>query len=143
VIITIIIVYSSNDFTARYLLIVVCAVIVLLHIMIKPYNNGILNISDGIILFLLVLATVLLFVEFIESNLAIQVTLVLLVLPLIILTVLYLLLYKDAIKRFVVHNLWKNKTDDPPNNIELQTSNRNFDSIIDDSKRKNATICDV
>ena len=139
VIISIIIVFTSNDFTARYLLITVCAVIVLLHLITKPYNSKTLNIFDTILLLLLVLTTVLLLIDFTESNLAIQVTLLLLMLPLMIVGVMCLLAYRESIKR-VLMNLF-NKVDDEDSNNNIEMPTRNFDLIIDDSMRKNATVC--
>ena len=50
VIITIVIADSSNDLVAKYLLIAVCGIIALIHLLIKPYNNEILNKYDGMIL---------------------------------------------------------------------------------------------
>ena len=75
VIITITIIFTSNDFTGQYLLITVCAAIVLIHLMVKPYNATVLNILDGILLLFVVLTTVLLLTEFSESKLVILVTL--------------------------------------------------------------------
>ena len=139
VIISIITVFTSNDFTARYLLITVCAVIVLVHLITKPYNSKSLNIFNAILLLLLVLTTVLLLINFTESNLAIQVTLLLLILPLMIVCVMCLLAYKGTVKR-VLMNLFNKVVDEAPNNnIEMPT--RNFEIIVDDSMRKNATVC--
>ena len=139
VIISIITVFTSNDFTAQYLLITVCAVIVLVHLISKPYNSNILNISDTIFLLVLVLTTILLLINFTESNLAIQVTLLLLLLPPMIVGVMCLLAYKGTVKR-VLMNLF-NKVDDEASNNNIEMPTRNFDLIIDDSMRKNATVC--
>ena len=46
-IITIVIVNSSNDIVANYMLIVTCGIISLIHVIIRPYNNEILNKLDG------------------------------------------------------------------------------------------------
>ena len=139
VIILIITVFTSNDFTARYLLITVCAVIVLVHLITKPYNSKILNIFDTIFLLVLVLTTVLLLIDLTESNLVIQVTLLLLLFPLMIVGVMCLLAYKGTIKR-VLMNLF-NKVDDEDSNNNIEMPTRNFDLIIDNSMRKNATVC--
>ena len=134
VIISISIVFTSNDFTAQYLLITVCAVIVLVHLMIKPYNSNVLNIFDAILLLLLVLTTVLLLIDFTESNLAIQVTLLLLILPLIIVGAMCLLAYKDCIKRVVINLFKKENVDNLNNSIEMPK--RKFDNIVDNSVRQ-------
>ena len=139
VIISIIIVFTSNDYTAQYLLITVCAVIVLVHLMIKPYNSNILNIFDAILLLFLVLATVLLLIDFTESNLAIQVTFLLLTLPIMVIGVMCLLAYKGNIKHFLINLFHKEDDHDLNNNTEVPI--RTFDIIVDESMRKNATVC--
>ena len=138
VIITINIVFTSNDFTGQYLLITVCAAIVLIHLMVKPYNATVLNILDGILLLFLVLTTVLLLTEFNESNSAIPVTLLLLILPLIIVGVVYLLACKGNIKE-IFAKLFNRVDDHNFDNTEMAA--KNFDVIVDESMRQNATIC--
>ena len=138
-IISIIIVFTSNDFTARYLLITVCAVIVLVHLMIKPYNSNILNMFDAILLLLLVLATVLLLIDFTESNLTIQVIFLFLTLPLLVVGVVCLLAYKGSIKSLFINLFHKVDDHDSNNNIDMPT--RNFDITVDETMRTNATVC--
>ena len=143
VIISIIIAFTSNDFTARYLLITVCAVIILVHLMIKPYNSNILNIFDAILLLLLVLATVLLLIDVTASNLAIQVTFLMLTLPIMIVGVVCLLAHiiKRNIKRLLINLFYKVDNQDSNNDIDMPA--RNFDIIVDESMRRNATVCDM
>ena len=133
--------FGSDDPTAQYLLIIVCAVIVLVHLIVKPYNIMMLNVFDGLFLLLLVLTTVLLLVDFTQSNLVIQVTLLLLFLPLIIVGVACLLTHKGTIKRHFMKLFKKLDNQDPNTNVEMFSTN--FDIIIDDSMRVNATICDM
>ena len=61
VIITIIIVNSSNHLVANYLLIVICGVIALIHLLVKPYSKKFLNKLDGVVL-LFIDGVVLLFI---------------------------------------------------------------------------------
>ena len=140
-IISVSIVFTSNDFTAQYLLITVCAVTVLVHLMIKPYNSNVLNIFDAILLLLLMLTTVLLLIDFTESNLTIQVTLLLLILPLMIVAVTCVLAYKESIKRVLISLFNKVDNEDSNNNIEMPSKNFNLDIIIDNNIRKNVTVC--
>ena len=58
-IITIVIINSSNDFVANYLLIIVCGLADLIHAMVKPYKQEILNKFDAIILHLIVFIVIL------------------------------------------------------------------------------------
>ena len=139
VIITITIVFTSNDFTGQYLLITVCAAIVLIHLMVKPYNTTMLNMLDGILLLFLVLTTVLLVIEFDESNLTTPVTLILLILPLIIIGLVYLLACKSDIKGIFAKLFIRADDHQFIDNTEFPA--RSFDAIIDESMRQNATIC--
>ena len=140
-IIVIIIIFGSDDPTAQYLLIIMCAVIVLVHLIVKPYNAMILNAFDGVLLLLLVLTTVLLIVDFTQSNLAIQVTLLLLLLPLIIVGMVCLFIYKNIMKRYFTKLFKKIDHQDSNNSVEMVS--RKFDIIVDESMRRNAIICDM
>ena len=57
VIIAIVISNSSNEFAANYMLIIACGTIALIHLLIRPYSNEILNSLDGIILHLIIFVT--------------------------------------------------------------------------------------
>ena len=83
VIITIAIAISSNDFVANYMLIVTCVIIALIHLIIKPYNNEILNKLDGIILQLIIFATALPLFDDFDSPLVISIAFLLIILPLL------------------------------------------------------------
>ena len=143
-IITIIIINSTNDFVVNYFLIAACLIIALLHLMIKPYNNETINKLDGIILQIIVLIKALpLLDDGFDSAFVTTMAFVLVFLPLIIYITLILYLHKDRLKKLVVHLIPK---DDPPNSNDIihdEIAMRNFDCIIDDSVRQNATICDT
>ena len=145
VIITIVIANSSNDFVANYMLIVTCGIIALIHLIIKPYNNEILNKFDGIILQLIIFATALPLFNNFDSPLVIIIAFVLTILPLLKFLAMTLYLHIDDIKKFISHFTLKeelpNNTNDDVNNNE--TSMKQFYIVVDDSKRKNAIICDM
>ena len=107
--------------------------------MVKPYNSNILNILDATLLLFLVLATILLLIDFTESNLAVQVTFLLQILPIMVIAVVCLLAYKGNIKCFLINLFHKESDHVLNNNIDMHT--RNFDIIVDESMRKNATVC--
>ena len=144
-IITIMIVFSSNDFTSRYLLITICAAIVLIYLSIRPYNSKILNAFDGMILLLLVLVAILLLINSINSDSVIQINFVLLILPLIIFSALCLYIHKEAIKKLFMHCVNHQNTDgrDNRNGITNTVTKNDVDLTIDDSMRMNATVCDM
>ena len=67
VIILIVIVKISDDFTTQYLLISSCALMQLIHVLVRPYASTIYNIFDGIVLQLIVIISVLPIVEFVDN----------------------------------------------------------------------------
>ena len=144
-IITIVITNSSNDIVANYMLIVTCGIISLMHVLIKPYNNEILNKLDGIILQLIIFAAALqLFDEF-DSPLVITIAFVLTILPLLKFLAMALYLHKDDLKKIITHFSFKSES---PNSTNYDVNNnetpmREYYIVVDDSKRKNATICDM
>ena len=89
-IITIIIVIAntSNDMVANYLLITVCAIIALIQLLARPYNNEIINRLDGVILQIMIFITALPLFDDLDSPLVITIiAFVLLFLPLLIIIV--------------------------------------------------------
>ena len=94
-IITIVIINSSNDIVANYMLIVTCGIISLIHVIIRPYNSEILNKLDSIILHLIIFAAALpLFNDF-DLRLVITIAFVLIILPLLKFLAMALYLHKD------------------------------------------------
>ena len=143
-----IVIANSNEFLASYLLIVACGVIALIHVIAKPYNNEIVNKFDALILQLIIFNTGLLLLDDFDSSLATSIIFVLILLPLLTLTAITLFLHKDGIKNIVKYFAFKDKTstngnDDNVHNQEVPM--KEFDLIVDDSARNNATItvCDM
>ena len=148
VIITITIIFSSSDFTSRYLLITTCAAILLIHLSARPYKSKLLNAFDGVLLLLLVLVSIVLLVEFINSNSVVPITFVSLILPLVAFAALCAFIHKDVLKK-IIHfscvvskrSVNRSEVTNPKNHTA--TSNGDYDLTIDDNMRTNATICDV
>ena len=144
VIITIVIANSSNDLVANYLLIAVCGIIALIHLLIKPYNNEILNKYDGVILQLIILVTALLLLDDFDSPLVITLAFVLVFLALLIFILMILYLHKDDLKRIVNNCKFRYRspisTDDANSNELVMTE---YNLIIGNTMRHNATVCDT
>ena len=103
VIITTVIANSSNDFIFRYIIIIACVIMDLIHQILRPYSNSLLNVFDGVILHLLVLVSVLPLVEFFNSfnsNLIVEMAFSLVILPLLIFITMSLTINKEKIKKF-------------------------------------------
>ena len=91
---------------------------------------------------IIILITALpLFDDNFDSPLVIAIAFVLVFLPLIIFIAMTLYLHKDDLKKFVKYFTFKvkSRTSNDATNYEIPM--REFDHIIDDSMRQNATIC--
>ena len=154
VIITIIIANSSNDFVLQYSLIAVCIITALIHQILKPYSNPLLNDIDGAILQLLILCSALTpFVEFIDDSdttVLMGITFVIVMLPLVIFITMSLIINKEKFKKLPsycytkcsqIHLRGYNQI--PLEEVEELADEEEHVNVIDDSRRINATICDV
>ena len=152
VIITIVIANSSNDFVFQYLLITACVIMALIHHSLRPYSSSLLNVFDGVILHFLVLVSVSPLVESFDdnSNILVGIIFVLVILPLLIFISMSLMINKEKIKRFPEYCYTKctqlrlNRYHEIPlTEPEESSDEEEFVNVIDDSRRVNATICDV
>ena len=153
VIITTVIANSSNDFIFRYLLIIASVIMDLIHQILRPYSNSLLNAFDGIILHLLVLVSILPLVEFFnsfDSNLVVGMAISLVILPLLIFTTMSLTINKEKIRKLSGYCytkcsqlLLRNYDEIPLEEAAESSDEDEYVNIIDDSRRVNATICDV
>ena len=158
VIITIVIVNSSNHFVAIYMLTIVSGITALIHLMVKPYKNEILNKFDGITLQLIIFITAMpLFCDDFNSTLAITLVYFLIFFPLLIFITVALFLHKYYFKKLIKQFTFKvtslSNTDDANKKDVANTTNnilidnhvptRKIDNIIDDSMRVNITVCEL
>ena len=149
VVIAIVISNSSNDFVANYTLVIVCGIIALVHVMVQPYSNEIINKFDGIILHLIIFTAILPWFDDFTSPLVKVMAFILIIIPLLSFTAMTLFVHKDDLKKIFTKFTAKFKlssTSIKSNNNsfkESETPQSKFHFITDDSKRKNATICDV
>ena len=145
VIITITTIFSTSDFTSQYLLIATCVAILAMHLSAKPYKSKLLNAFDGVLLLLLVLVSILLLLEFIQSNSVVPITFASLILPLAAFSALCAFIHKDVLKKIIHFKcvVSKRSVDRSKVNNPNATSTGDYDLTIDDNMRTNATICDV
>ena len=151
IIIAIIIADISELFISRYLLITATTIMALIHLLVRPYADNNLNMSDGAILQLLILVTVLPLFEYFDtfdSSLVVGIAFVLVILPLVQFIVMKVFTSKQTLK--VITKKTINQFSSP--NFTLQNlrvndavnNKSNFvDLIIDDNMRKNAVICEM
>ena len=160
IIITIIIANSSSEYIFQSLLTSACVMMDLTHQIFKPYSNPVLNNFDGVILHFLVLVSVLPLGEIhndFSPNVAVGITFIYVMLPLLIFVTMSIIINKDKVKSLPgycylkcsqLYLRYHNCNEIPLNKIPLikpeESSNKDeYINVIDDSKRKNATICDV
>ena len=152
-IITIILINSFNDSLFQYLLITVCMVTAILHQLFRPYSSSLLNKFDGCILQLLALVSATPLVKFqdnFDSSLVVGMTFVLIILPLLVFIGMSIMINKGNFKQ-LLHccynkclHLWQhNEISQNEIPLIINEGSSEFYNIIDDSKRVNATICDV
>ena len=145
VIITIVIANSSNEFVANYLLITVCGIVGLIHLTLKPYNKEILNELDGIILHLIIFVAALAILDDIDSPSVMTTVYALVLLPLLMFFGMTCFLHKHDLKKIITHFNFRNRSHNSSNDVNNnnEVPMREFDLIVDDSMRNNATICDI
>ena len=152
IVISIIIANLSDAFIAQYLLITATTIMALIHLLLRPYVDNTLNMSDGAILQLMVLVTVLPLFEYFDtydSTLVMAIIFVLVILPLIQFIVIKLITSKQTLKAitkktinyFSAQNLAHE--DIVVDNVINNTSTNFVSLTIDDNMRRNAIICEM
>ena len=146
VIILLIIVKIFDEFTTQYLLISTCALMELLHVLVRPYASAIHNIFDGIILQLIVIISVLPTVELVDDHhetLVLVVTYFVIILPLATFFAIKLWINRNNIQNIFnnwtikfLHNYKRLPNEEPTDMTEIGIT-------VDDSMRKNTTVVDM
>ena len=150
VIIILVIVKSSVNLTTQYVLISSCALMALIHLIVRPYINNIYNIFDGIILQMIVIISVLPMIEFAgnyDETMVAIVAYVFVTLPLASFIAIKLWLNKNTIQNILksLINLKKYShkyTAIPTDDVEMPPVNE-IGITIDSSMRRNATVVSV
>ena len=105
-IIFLVIIKISDEFTTQYLLISTCALMQLIHVLVRPYASVILNIFDGIILQLIVIISVLPIVEFVDEynrTLVLVIAYLLVIFPLTAFAIMKVWTNKKSIQNGLIH----------------------------------------
>ena len=151
VIILLVIVKISDDFTTHYLLISSCTLMALIHVLVRPYVSTIHNIFDGIILHLIIIISVLTKVDMIDDHdetFVLMITYFLVVMPLTSFIVIKLWVNKrhiqNAFKHLIKRRFHKYMAVPAGDVKDLNKHEENeFGIIVDDNMRRNAIIVDV
>ena len=152
VIIVIIIVNSPNDFIAHYLITIACLIMALLHHLWRPYADIRLNLFDGVTLQLTILISNLPLIEFFDSfdtKLVIVTIYVLVLLPLMGLIAVKIWIHRNNTRAMIVYcssaliKYKRSRNNDLIPLCDCETQLLKDVIIVDDSRRRNATIVDV
>ena len=141
VIILIVIANPSNNDTTQYLFIIANSILALIHATIRPYGSNILNVFDGFVLQLMIVVSMVPLIDSYDPDLLLSFMFVLVILPLIPFLIMEIYLYKRTIKKITKYCV-PTKPDTTNDNNEVPM--RDFvESVIDDNRRMNATICEM
>ena len=150
VIILLVIVKFFDDFTTKYLLISSCALMGLIHILVRPYANAVHNILDGILLQLIVIISVLPIVEIVDSydkTFVVVIAYLLVILPLTsFIAVKFWTNKNNILKSFknlidISKHIKGNEV--ATNDTQQPVKMREFEIVVDDESRRNAIVVDV
>ena len=149
VIILLIIVRIFDEFTTQFLLISSCALMQLIHVLVRPYASTIHNIFDGIILQLIVIISALPVVEYVDDyheTSVLVVTYILLYLPIVLFIAIKIWINGNNIENtfegWIVKFIHKYKRV-PIDDVEEPTDMNQISLIVDDNMRRNATVVDM
>ena len=141
------VVYSSDYFVTQYILTATNVIVSLVHIIVRPYNNIILNVFDGVILQLMVFVSVVPVFDTIHTTVLVTAAFILVIVPLPILLIMGFIIHKETIRKLInscnCRAKLKNTRVTAGDNSQNEKKVQEFDIIVDESMRTNATICDV
>ena len=150
VIISNIIANFSEAIISRYLLIIASTIIALIHVTVRPYADNVLNICDGAILHLMILITALPLMQYFDafdSNFAVGIAFVLVILPLLLFVVMKVFISKQSLKKMINniinHFSFQAHEVAAVGNVVDKPLSNDVNLVIDDSMRRNATICEM
>ena len=149
VIVLLTIVRFFDEFTSQYLLISSCALMQLIHVLVRPYASTVHNVFDGIILQLIVIISVLPIVEFVDNydeTLVAVIAYLLAICPMTSFITIKFWMNKKNIQDAVKYlsKRWCNKYNVvPANDIEEPTQAGEVGIIVDANMRMNAIVVDV
>ena len=140
-IILIIIATSSNSNTAQYLLVILNTTMALIQLTIKPYASTILNMFDGFVLQLMVVVSMIPLIDSFDPDLLLVFTFIIVLLPLAAFGIIEIFIYRKLIKKITMY--CKPPRPDSNDDSNEMCMTEFVDSVVDDSRRMNATICEM
>ena len=140
-IIIIIIDSSSNGFYGRYMFITTHIIMALIHIIVKPYANNVLNVFDAVVLHLMIFA-----VSALDPycNTVTMTVCTIVIMPIILFCIMELYMYRKKLKKIVMAVVYKNGSSNPSVD-KTDASTNSFDLVIGDTFRmsRGTTVCEM
>ena len=142
--IMIIMIDSSVDFPGHYVLIIAYTIMVLIHLIARPYASNILNVFDGIILQLLSFIVSAFYFHDPYSSLVAVIICILVIVPMILFCMMELFVYREKIKKLITALACKSSK----NTFNVNTTDvsiNNFDLVIGNTFRisRGVTVCEM
>ena len=141
-ILSILAINETDPFISSYLLLVMCQIMILIYITVRPYNNNVLNFFDSFMLLVLVLVITLeIIVTYsgVFSNTALAIAFVLVILPLLVFVPIVLYFHVKKFKKVTTYciSVVKSKIPDTTHNkaIEMQQCEHTHEVIVDQELR--------
>ena len=131
---------STNNNTTQALLLISTMLLALTQLIIKPYKYRNLNIFDGIILQIMIFASMISLFDSFSTAVLSAFIILLVTLPLVAFAVMMMVLHKNNIKKILTY--FKLKPIATNDNLEALPIS-DIGLVIDDSMRQNATIIDM
>ena len=137
-----IVVYSSDFMITQYTLIATSVAISLVHVIVRPYNNRILNTFDAFVLHLMIIITVVPVLDTFSSSEIVIITFILIFLPILIFLLMGLIIHNATVNKLILSHckIRSHKVTQGDNN---ERPIKNVGLIIDDATRRNAMICNM
>ena len=145
VIILLVIINILNEFTTQYLLISSCAIMELIHLLVRPYASTFLNVFDGITLQLIVIISALPLVEYVgnyNETLVLLITYLLVMWPLASYIAIKLWIYRSNIQNAIKYLIKKCSNEYQYSPVPTDDDNEpnemnEFNIVVDDNTRRN------
>ena len=142
IIIMIIIMNPYIDFPCHYILIIVCIIMALIHLIVRPYASNILNVFDGLILHMMIFIVSIIDPNDTHSNNSITIIVdITLIMPMILFCMMQLFVYRVKIREIVTAVISRRSK----NNIKTDVQSNNFDLVIGNTLRqsRDTTVCQM
>ena len=108
IVLTILVINATNIFVTLYLLLVSCALMMFIHLAVRPYVSNVLNLFDSFMLVTMMLIISLSIIETyrgFQSSATLAIAIILIIMPLLAFLVMVVYLYRTNIKKFVVFGI--------------------------------------